>query len=266
MQLGAILLLGLARKSLQDWHWLVFFAVILAAWAGLYAMQLPADMLRDAQFYGAEFWISLCQVKPGLAGYPTAVLMWALMTAAMMAPTFVPALSTFDDLAGTGAVARRGFAELLGGYAAIWLGFAILAAGAQVMLAQMTMLSPLGQSLSPWLTAALLLTAGGYQFSALKDACLTQCMAPFMFFMQNWREEPWNAARLGLRLGALCLGCCWALMLLAFVGGTMNLAWMGVATILMVLEKLPQLSRFVVRPLGVVLILAGLAVATNAVI
>lgn len=259
-------MLALARKSLRDWHWLVFFAAILAAWAGLYAMQLPADLLDGAQIYGAEFWATLCRVEPGLAGYPTAFLMWALMAAAMMAPTFVPALATFDDLAGAGAASRRGFAELLGGYGAIWLGFSLLAALAQVLLAQSAMLSPLGQSASPWLTAGLLIAAGAYQFSALKDACLTQCMAPFSFFMRHWRDTRWNAAKLGLRLGTLCLGCCWALMLLGFVGGTMNLAWMGAATVLMVLEKLPQASRFIVRPLGVVLIFAGLAVATGTVI
>ena len=73
-----------------------------------------------------------------------------------------------------------------------------------------------------------------------------------------------NAVWLGLRLGGLCLGCCWALMLLGFVGGTMNLLWMGAATVLMVLEKLPQVSRYMVRPLGVALIVGGLGVALNA--
>jgi predicted metal-binding membrane protein len=259
-------LLALARKSLRDWHWLVFFGAVLAAWAGLYAMQLPAELLAGAELYGAEFWAALCRVEPGWAGYPAAFLMWALMAGAMMAPTFVPALAVFDDFIAGRAARRADFALLLGGYIGIWLGFAALAALAQVWLAQFAMLSPAGQSLSPWLTAALLLTAGAYQFSALKHACLTQCMAPFMFFMTHWHDTRWNAARLGLRLGALCLGCCWALMLLGFVGGTMNLAWMGAATVLMVLEKLPQAGRFVTRPLGGALIIAGLAVAAGTVI
>ncbi len=256
-------MLALARRSLRDWHWLLFYGTVLAAWTGLYMMRAPADLLQSAGYFGAEFWAELCRVEPGMASYPTAFVMWALMTAAMMAPTFVPALAVYDDLAGAGAGSRRGFAELLGGYVSIWLGFAVLAALAQVLLAEIAMLSPVGQSLSPWLTAGLLLTAGGYQFSSLKEACLSQCMAPFAFFMRHWSDAPGTAARLGLRLGALCLGCCWALMLLAFVGGTMNLAWMGAATLLMVLEKLPQVSRFVVRPLGAILIVAGLIVAAG---
>ncbi len=258
-------MLALARNRLSDWHWLVFFAAILAAWAALFAMQLPAELVRNARLFGPEFWIGLCRVEPGLAGYPTTLMMWALMGAAMMAPGFVPALATFDDLAGSGAASRRGFVGLLGGYLSVWSGFAVLAAGLQVMLAGSAMLSPLGQSLSPWLTAFLLIAAGAYQFSSLKAACLNKCSAPFAFFMTYWRETRTNAVWLGLRLGALCLGCCWALMLLGFVGGTMNLLWMGAATVLMALEKLPQVSRYVVRPLGVVLVFGGMGVAMRAV-
>ena len=263
-------MLSLARNRLSDWHWLVFFALVVAAWVALYAMQIraqiPADVLQAARIYGPEFWAGLCRVSPGFAGYPTAFLMWALMSAAMMAPGFVPALATYDDLAGTGAASRRAFAGLIGGYLAIWLGFSLFAAAAQVMLADRAVLSPVGQSLSPWLTAGLLISAGAYQFSALKAACLSKCLAPFAFFMAHWRQDRWNGVYLGARLGALCLGCCWALMLLAFVGGTMNLAWMGAATVLMVLEKLPQISRLVVLPLGLILIVAGLAVAVQALI
>jgi len=249
---------ALVREALRDGHWLVFFTGVLSAWAMLYAMQLP-----DAELYGPEFWAALCRVAPGLAGYPVAFLMWALMTVAMMAPTLVPALTVFDELSGAGAVHRGGFAELIGGYLLVWLGFAGLAAFAQVLLAETALLSPESRILSPWLTALLLLLAGTYQFSTLKQACLSGCTAPFVFFMRHWRDERLNAVRMGLRMGVVCLGCCWALMSLAFVGGTMNLLWMGAATALMVLEKLPQISRYIVRPLGVALILAGLACAAG---
>jgi len=250
--------LALARKRLSDWHWLAFFAAVLAAWGLLYAMQPPAGLAAGAALHQPG------SLPPGVAGYPVVFAMWALMTAAMMAPTFVPALATYDDLAGSGAASRGGFFQLVAGYVLIWLGFAALAAGAQIALSSATMLTPLGQSSSNWLTAGLLIGAGGYQFSALKEQCLSQCMQPFAFFMRHWQQTRWNALGMGLRLGALCLGCCWALMLLAFVGGTMNLLWMGLATLFMVLEKLPDVSRFVVRPLGVALIIAGLAVASGA--
>ncbi len=246
------------RTALRDGHWLVFFLGVLSAWGALYAMQLP-----EAALYGPEFWIALCQATPGLKGYPVAFLMWALMTVAMMAPTFVPALAVFDELSRTGAVQRSGFPELAGGYLLVWLGFAGLAAFAQVLLAEADVLSPDGRMQSPWPTAMLLVIAGAYQFSTLKQACLSRCQTPFHFFMRHWRDERWNSVYMGLRMGVVCLGCCWALMLLAFIGGAMNLLWMGAATFLMVLEKLPQISRFTVRPLGAALILAGLACAAG---
>ena len=82
----------------------------------------------------------------------------------------------------------------------------------------------------------------------------------FTFFMQHWASGPW---RMGLRLGAVCLGCCWALMLLAFVGGVMSLAFMGLATVMMVLEKLPQLGDRLTRPLGITLIGAGVLIGAG---
>jgi len=105
------------------------------------------------------------------------------------------------------------------------------------------------------MSGGLLMLAGAYQFSALKAACLAKCRAPLTFFMQHWEEGAW---RNGLRLGLVCLGCCWALMALAFVGGVMNLAFMGLATAIMVIEKLPDLGRWLTRPLGGVLLAGGL--------
>jgi len=247
---------ALMRKGLSDWHWLAFFALVLMAWAALFAMERAADMPSGM---GLEFWAALCAQPTSLADYPAVFAMWALMSAAMMAPTFVPALRTYDDLATGGAASSRGFAELLVGYIAVWLGFSLVAAAAQLALARAGLLGPMGQSVAPWLTGGLLIGAGLYQFSALKEKCLSQCMEPFMFFLQHWREEDWNSLNMGLRLGAFCLGCCWALMLLAFVGGTMNLVWMGLATLFMVLEKLPQVGRVISRPVGGVLIAGGVA-------
>ena len=123
------------------------------------------------------------------------------------------------------------------------------------------LVSSFGDSRSVWLSVGLLAIAGAYQFSELKEACLSKCRAPLTFFMQHWGETP---ARLGLRLGATCLGCCWALMLLAFVGGVMSLAFMGLATLIMTLEKLPEIGRWISRPLGFALLGAsGLMAVTG---
>jgi len=247
-------------RSMAAPHWLSVFGLILMGWAVLYAMAIPADLRAAAGVYGADFWRALCVVTPDQAGFWGLFAMWAVMAAAMMAPTFLPALATYDDLITAGAGTRTGFGLLMAGYLAVWLGFSLIAAGAQMLLYLGGLVSPIGQSLSVWLSGGLLVGAGVYQFSAFKDSCLTQCRQPMTFFMQYWREDRWNPVILGLRLGALCLGCCWALMSLGFVGGVMNLAFMGLATLVMVFEKLPDLGRFVTRPLGWVLIVSGVGV------
>lgn len=240
-------------------HWLVLFGLILGAWAMLYAMALPADLRQSARIFGAAFWESLCIVTPDAAGYGRVVLMWALMSAAMMAPTALPAFATYDDL---GRSTQTRFGALVAGYLLVWLGFSLLAGAMQMALFSAGLISAFGDSLSVGLSAGLLLVAGLYQFSPVKEACLSKCRAPLTFFMAHWDE---GALRNGVRLGLVCLGCCWALMLLAFVGGVMNIAFMGLATLIMVIEKLPQFGRVLTRPLGFVLILSGLVLALRAV-
>lgn len=231
-------------------HWLALFAVILGAWGVLYAMALPADLRAGAALYGSGFLQSLCIVTPDAAGFLRITAMWMLMSAAMMAPTAVPAFATYEDLGHTG---ETRFGALVAGYLAVWLGGSVIAAGTQMALFQAGLLSAFGDSRSGILSAALLALAGIYQFSPMKEACLSKCRRPLAFFMAHWDEGP---ARNGVRLGLVCLGCCWALMALAFVGGVMNLAFMGLATAIMVLEKLPVPGRWLTRPLGVAL-LAG---------
>ncbi len=239
-------------RAMTGWHWLVLFAGLLMAWGALYAMSLPAELRAAGRVMGAEFWAALCTVTPDAAGYGRIVLMWALMSAAMMAPTSLPAFATYDELAHTG---QTRFGQLVAGYLLVWLGFSVLAGAVQMGLFRADLVSAFGDSRSTLLSAGLLIGAGAYQFSALKEACLAKCRAPFAFFMQHWDEGPW---RNGIRLGLVCLGCCWALMLLAFVGGVMNVGFMALAMVIMVLEKLPDLGRYVTRPLGVGLIAAGL--------
>ncbi|UPH70089.1 DUF2182 domain-containing protein [Abyssibius alkaniclasticus] len=242
----------IARKRLPNLpalRWLLFYGLILAAWLGLF-VQLRGGQ-HGGQFgaqHGGQFGQMLQSLNAAQAGYGAALAMWALMGAAMMAPTFLPALKTYDDLRHTGAVPRGGFYALLGGFLAVWLGFAAVAAGAQVGLAG------LGGGAARWAMPLLLGLAGLYQFSSAKAGCLAKCRAPLTFYMGNWRDGFWGSARMGLKLGTLCLGCCWALMALGLIGGAMSLALMGLATLLMVLEKLPQIGRHVTKPLGLALL------------
>lgn len=243
-------------RAMTGLHWIALFAAILLAWAALYGMSLPADLRQASRIYGAEFWISLCTVTPDAAGFLRVLVMWALMSAAMMAPTALPAFATYDDLRHTAGKGR--FDHLVLGYLVVWLGFSVVAAALQMLLFSAGLVSAFGDSSSLLLSAGLLGVAGLYQFSAIKESCLSKCRAPLNFFMQYWDEGAW---RNGVRLGLVCLGCCWALMLLAFVGGVMNIAFMGLATLIMVFEKLPDIGRWVTRPLGVILLGAASALA-----
>lgn len=242
--------------------WLVFFAAILLSWAIILAMAFSQPGNGVVAFTDPGFWASLC-LTPAETSLMTLTAMWVLMSMAMMMPTFVPTLKTYQDMTQCGAADRAGFFGLVTGYLAIWFGFALFGAGAQMGLHGAGLVAPDGSSLSGWLTGALLLAAGIYQFSTFKHACLRQCQHPLTFFMQHWQPGPVAAVRMGLRLGALCLACCWALMLLAFVGGTMNLIWMGAATVFMTFEKLPDIGKYVTLPLGFALITAGLVVLAN---
>ena len=236
--------------------WVTFYAGILASWAILLAMQ--AEALRGMDIGLPAALLSLCTRSAADAGLAAAYLMWALMALAMMAPTAFPAFRTYADLTRTAAAGSRPLAALISGYLVVWLGFAALAALLQTALAARGLVDPLGRSTSLLFNGLLLVLAGAYQFSPLKDACLSACRNPLTFFFAHWRADTWGGFGLGLRLGAVCLGCCWALMLLAFVAGTMNLLFMGLATVLMTLEKLPAIGAKLSAPIGVFLILAGL--------
>lgn len=189
-----------------------------------------------------------------------AVVMWSVMMVAMMLPSELPAAAMFDALAR-----RRGEGNYSlhygAGYSLAWVGYSVLAALFQVGLSRAVLLTPMLQSASPVLSAAVLLAAGVFQFTPFKDACLSKCRTPLAFFLAEWRDGRAGALRLGLKHGSYCVGCCWALMAVMFVTGAMNLAWMAVLTLVALGEKTaPARWRFR-QAAGAVLILWGLAVA-----
>ncbi len=183
--------------------------------------------------------------------------MWAVMSVAMMAPTAVPMLATLSDVFA--GASHASWWSFLGGYVAVWLGFSGLASALQLSLVDRQLVGHDGASGSAWLSAGVLLAAGAYQFSSVKQRCLQQCSRPMTFLMRFWRDGVAGAFSMGARHGVACVGCCWLLMLLAFVGGVASVAFMALATALMVVEKLPSVGRRLSAPLGIVLIAAGLA-------
>jgi predicted metal-binding membrane protein len=175
---------------------------------------------------------------------------WQLMTAAMMLPSSMPLVRLF-----WAASRRRGaLAAFLGGYALVWSLFGLLAfTGDNLVHALVDALPPLQQR--PWLiSGGVLVTAGAFQFTRLKDACLNECRHPAVFLTRGYRRGTGAAFRLGRDHGIFCLGCCWALMLVMFAAGFANLAWMAVLAAVTAYEKAGRHGRALTPALG-----AGLA-------
>jgi predicted metal-binding membrane protein len=203
----------------------------------------------------------------GLYGFALVALMWGAMTLAMMLPSAAPMILTYAEIADTAARKNQHVVSpfvLTAGYCAVWLGFAAAAAIAQVALTRAVLLDTAMASASGLLSGAIFIAAGFYQFSGLKHACLRQCQSPFPFFFANWETTPRGVFRLGLRQGLFCLGCCWAMMLVMFAVGVMNVIWMAALGIVMTLEKIGTGKRFS-HGIGVLAIAAGVAFVVSAV-
>jgi predicted metal-binding membrane protein len=186
--------------------------------------------------------------------------MWAIMMAAMMLPTMVPTLRSYEDLLVSADGTRAGFVGVILGYFVVWVAFAALISAVQIGLLFAGVIDMLGVATSRWVTAALLVVVGVFQFTRAKEICHGVCHSPMMYFLGHWKTGFLGGARMGLGLGAFCVGCCWGFMVLGFVGGVMSLLWMGGATLFMVLEKLPQIGHVVTKPMGVALIAGGVLV------
>jgi predicted metal-binding membrane protein len=193
--------------------------------------------------------------------------MWVAMTLAMMIPTAAPMILTYTEIADTAVRKGESVASPLAlttGYAAIWVGFALAATALQVMLTKFALLDPAMGRASPLLSAAIFFAVGAYQYSTLKHACVTVCQRPFPFFLTNWSKKSREVFRLGLRQGLYCLGCCWAMMLLMFAVGVMNVVWMSALGLVMATEKIATSTR-VSRMVGAVFALIGVVLIANAI-
>lgn len=184
-------------------------------------------------------------------------LMWAVMMAAMMLPSALPMALAFASLSRrAGQPART--AGFVAGYLAVWLVFSVGATAWQWVLQALDWVDAMAVSRSAGLTGGLLLLAGLYQFSPLKRVCLGRCRTPLGFLIGEWRAGVGGAFAMGWRHGLFCVGCCWALMALLFVGGAMNLAWIAALSVAVALEKLAPGGQRLAPVLGLVLIAAGL--------
>jgi len=185
---------------------------------------------------------------------------WTVMTVAMMLPTSVPLIATFDTIAGQRRDRPLLVALVIVGYVAAWVlvGLVVYAAGA--IMQRLVVASAWLQTHTNVGGAGLLLVAGVYQFTPLKYRCLDKCRSPLSFVLGHWQgqHDRRNALWLGAHHGLFCVGCCWALMLLMFAVGVGNLGWMLVLGAVMAVEKNVSWGRALSAPLGVLLVIGGL--------
>ncbi|MBX6369954.1 MAG: DUF2182 domain-containing protein [Rhodospirillales bacterium] len=195
-------------------------------------------------------------------------VMWSAMMVAMMVPSASPMVLIYARVAQQAQKQGKPFAAtawFVGGYLAAWIGFSGLATAAQWGLESLALLTPMMASASPYFGGAVLIVAGLYQWTPLKERCLANCQAPFVFIQRHggFRRDPQGAWLLGLRHGLYCLGCCWALMALLFVGGVMNVLWIAALTLFVLIEKALATGRWVSRVSGVGFVAAGLWLMTQ---
>jgi predicted metal-binding membrane protein len=202
-------------------------------------------------------------VAPWSAMYlASAFLMWALMMVAMMLPSAAPMILFYARFARRSGMrgAAGATAVFVSSYLAVWTLFSALAALLQAFLVAAGAASAMELALGDRRVAGLLLgLIGLYQLTPLKRSCLASCRSPLDFLIRQWRPGPAGALRLGLAHGLFCLGCCWALMGLLFVGGVMNLAWIAGIAVLVAAEKMAPARLPLRQGLGALLILAGFA-------
>jgi predicted metal-binding membrane protein len=186
--------------------------------------------------------------------------MWAVMMVAMMVPTAAPMTLLYAAAARKAAAQHNPLAPtfiFVTGYIAMWTIFSLVATTAQYSLDRAALLSPMMVSRSAMFGAALLIAAGIYQLTPFKNACLGNCRAPAHFLSRYWRTGNLGAFRMGVRHGVYCVGCCWILMGLLFVGGVMNLLWIAAISIFVLLEKTIPFGDVGGRLAGAAMILVG---------
>lgn len=235
------------RTSLPLEAWaagLFLLALLTLAWAWLFRMSAAGDIFS-------------CRVST--VALAAVAAMWAVMMIAMMIPSALPMILAYAQVTlrvEPPAIRLALVALFVSIYLIVWSALGATAGGAEWLLSQTGLVRD-GQIADPFYAGALLLFAGLYQWSAVKSVCLARCHEPASFLQCRYRGGYAGAIKLGLQHSTACIGCCWALMLLAFVGGAMNLGWMVLLTLFVTLEKLIGTRAMFLRLSALALLLAG---------
>lgn len=239
---------GLALLGLLAWVYIVAGAGTGMSTLGMSTWQFPPPVTPDkAMAWSSGYWVIM-------------TAMWWVMMIAMMVPSAAPMILLYARVSrraqdkGTMAPGVPPVSMFVLGYLAIWLLFSLIATTAQWWLEKLGVVHQMTMwSTSNTLTGLLLITAGLYQLTPAKAACLEHCRSPADYLSRNWRSGKSGAFRMGVKHGAYCIGCCWALMLLLFAGGIMNLVWIAGLTLFVLFEKLAPWGHRLGHGLGLVL-------------
>jgi predicted metal-binding membrane protein len=247
-----VILASLATIALLAWAYLFWFASAMK-------MEMPDSTINMPGM--AE------DMSPALTTWTFShalviFSMWAIMMIGMMTPSAAPVVLLYTRTALGAPAKGKPFAAAIwfaAGYLAAWILFALVATAAQWALEWAALLTPMMKSETRSFGGLLLIAAGVYQWTPLKRSCLNHCRAPLHFIQRHGGFRPGKAAslRLGALHGAYCVGCCWALMLLLFVGGVMNLLWIAALMVLVLLEKIAPWGVTVSRVAGLLAAAGG---------
>ena len=220
-----------------------------------------APMARDmyGSMKGASAW--MMTDRWDFTHWALLFAMWVVMMAGMMLPSAAPTLLLYAGVIRKSPEGERTGAHVYafaGGYLLVWTAFSLVVTALQRLLAYLLLLSPMMEAQGRGLGGGLLIAAGFYQLTPFKRTCLQSCRSPAAFIARHWKRGVAGGFRLGVAHGLFCLGCCWALMLLLFVGGVMNLWWIGALTAFVLLEKLAPLGAQGGRISGLLIIALGL--------
>lgn len=255
----SVVLIGLGTIVVLSWAYLVYLAWGMSSMMAMdmgdtsMAMGMAMDMSTNM---GME--MAMPTVQPwGALDYWLMFVMWAVMMFAMMTPSAAPMVLTYTKISGRQGDDLKpvwGTAVFFFGYLLIWTLFSAAVTLTQGGLHAATLLSPMMETTSPILGGIILIAAGVFQFTPLKQACLSHCRTPLGYFMTEWRAGKWGALVMGARHGTFCVGCCWLIMALLFVAGVMNLLWIVVIAAYVLLEKVLPNGHKISWAFGVLMI------------
>lgn len=241
----AIVLIGLLFLCALSWLYIIY----------LYKQMYPMNM---------SAFLFAMPMTPHWSGtdFVLLFLMWFVMMIAMMTPSVTPLMLLFAMVNRQRKQQQSPFVPtgyLLTGYLLVWAAFSLFATGLQWLLQQVSLLNPEMETTSKTLGGIILITAGLFQFTPLKNTCLRYCRTPYDFIMNNWKDGKHGALRMGVENGLYCLGCCWILMILLFVSGVMNLLWIFIISLFVLIEKVLP-SKVVSLVAGIALVLYGIVI------